>query len=258
MQPQKQMAASHAEADDDDDDTDSSSSSGSSSRSSHASSDGGCLLKLQLHATALQREEILRAITLQREAFNFAADLVQKYQARVCWRSLRTAWLGWKKDTNYYAVRAGGFPLRIDTCGIRAFIRKWRSKKQKMKKKKKAHASAAVMKNPKRLIRETLMLEHAVDCKAHVKAFFPVPYTGTRARCLIRIPDLPFRQYHHKHKDLQYFCLEVEQSAIVERLLEEGAVGGDLRIVWHKPNDTFHVLYSSPLPPPPCGGSCRQ
>jgi hypothetical protein len=199
-------------------------------------------VKLLLLPNAIQREELIRAMAVQREAFNFAAELVHKHEARVCWRALRTAWLGWKKESGgvqQWIVDAG-FPLRVDTCGIRAFIRT----RAAAEKRSKTTTLRGVIRDPKRLVEETLMLEHAVDGKAKIRSFFPVPYTDCSecSLCLLRLADLPFRQYHHRvHADLQYFLFKAK-AELVERLVCAGHVDYDVQIVWNKRKDTFHVL----------------
>jgi hypothetical protein len=205
-------------------------------------------VKLLLLPNAIQREELIRAIAVQREAFNFAAELVHKHEARVCWRALRTAWLGWKKEikesggVQQWIVDAG-FPLRVDTCGIRAFIR---TRAAAEKRQKKLSKQKGLIRDPKRLVEETLMLEHAVDGKAEIRSFFPVPYIACSecALCLLRLADLPFRQYHHRvHADLQYFLFKAK-AELVERLVCAGHVNYDVQIVWNKRKDTFHVLFA--------------
>lgn len=221
----------------------------------------GPIIKIRMFPTQIQRDELLKAFAVQREAFNFAADLVQKHDARPNWLYIRTAWLGWKKEIKDNKVEGvekfkwileAGFPPRIDACGIRELIKKRKETMSKKIKKPKTEAKseqAFIKKDPKRLIQENLILEHSIDGKAHIQCFFPMPYTSNKledALCLFRMIDLPFRKYHSKYTDLQYFILE-NKSEVIQRLVDSECVDADLEIIWNKRTDQFHLCYSVPL-----------
>lgn len=210
--------------------------------------------KVRLRLNPEQRSEIIKAIAVQRAAFNFAADLVNNYGAEPSFYSLRAAWFGWKQE-----IRDNAFPgaekhkwlldaqcnTRVDARGIRAFTMAACKEKEKAKKKGKA-ASRVRFRNTKKLISEVLVLEKA-STGGPLQRFLPVPYVSRKghAACVVKLGGVQFSQ--HTSKDLQYLLLE-DTPKVIAQLVQEKNPLFDASIIWNKRLDSFHLSYVFELP----------
>ena len=211
-------------------------------------------LHIRLRLTAQQREQVILAIAVQRAAFNFAAELVNRYNAMPFANKLRDAWFGWKADVRsnrfgdshlYRYIVNAGTHTKIDAQGIRQFADAHKAGRAKAQAEGKNPNSAPPprFRSARKLLRETLVLEKG-STGGPLLRFLRVPYVERKQRglCLVKIGGDQFRG-----DGLGYFLLE-DKVEVIERLVCEGSPKFDGKLTWDKRIGAFHLIYLYELP----------
>ncbi len=146
-----------------------------------------------------QREQVILAIAVQRAAFNFAVEMVTKYNAMPFTDKLRDAWCGWKEeirsnsfgDSHLYRYTVDAKThTKIDAQGIRQFVHAYKAGRKKAEKEGKSASSAPLpgFRSARKLLRETLYLEKGSNAGPLLR-FLPVPYVERKQHglCLVKI-----------------------------------------------------------------------
>jgi transposase len=203
-----------------------------------------------------QREQVILAIAVQRAAFNFAAELVNRYNAMPFANKLRDAWFDWKAgvrsnrfgDSHLYRyIVNAGTHTKIDAQGIRQFADAHKAGRAKAQAEGRNPNSAPPprFRSARKLLRETLILEKGAT-GGPLRHFLPVPYVERKQRglCLVKIGG---DQFTLAGNGLGYFLLE-DKVEVIERLVREGSPRFDGKITWDKRIGAFHLVYLYELP----------
>ena len=213
-------------------------------------------MHVRLRLTTDQRRQVILAIAVQRAAFNFAAELVNKYGARPYFQKLRDAWFGWKEDARMnrfgdsqryrYIVNAQTH-TKIDAQGIRQWVHAYEAGREAAKAAGRSPNTAAPpgFRSARKLLKETLGLEKA-STGGPLLRFLPVPYVQRKQHglCLVKLGGDIFKDTEGR---FGYFLLE-DKVDVIERLVQEGSPRFDNRLTWDKRLGAFHLVYTYELP----------
>ena len=211
---------------------------------------------IRLRLTTQQRKQVILAIAVQRAAFNFAAELVNKYNAMPFADKIRDTWFDWKAEVRsnsfgdshlYRYIVNAQTHTKIDAQGIRQFMHAYKAGQEKAKLAGKSPSSAPPprFRNSRKLLKETLFLEKG-STGGPLLRFLPVPYVERKKRglCLVKIGG---DQFTKAGGGLSYFLLE-DKVDIIERLVSEGTPRFDGKLAWDKRIGAFHLIYTYELP----------
>jgi hypothetical protein len=214
-----------------------------------------CHIRLRL--TTQQRKEVILAIAVQRAAFNFAAELVNKYNAMPRANKIRQAWFDWKAEVRsnrfgdshlYRYIANAQTHTKIDAQGIRQFVKAYEAGQTKAEAEGKNRNSAPPprFRSARKLLRETLGLEKGATGGPLLR-FLPVPYVERKQHglCLVQIGGDQFTKANDSA--LKYFLLE-DKVDVIERLVSEQTPCHDGKLTWDKRIGAFHFIYTYELP----------
>lgn len=208
-------------------------------------------MHIRLRLRGSQRKQLIKAIAVQRTAFNFAADLVNNYKAFARMDKLRDAWNGWKEDVANNAfgdshlhrwLVTSGVHCKIEAQGIRQMVKAFESEREHALKDRRA-ARPIRFRSARKKLKETLILEKGATAGPLLR-FLPVPYVlrHNRALCIVKIGGDQFTK-----TKTGYFLLE-DKPETIERLVTESSPRFDGKIVWDKRIGSFHLIYTYELP----------
>ena len=213
-------------------------------------------LHIRARLTKQQSKQAILAIAVQRAAFNFAAELVNKYKAMPYANKLRDAWSGWKTEVRsnsfgdshlYRYIVNAQTHTKVEAQGIRDFVKAYKAGQAKAQKQGKSPSSAPPprFRNTRKLLWETLVLEKG-STGGPLRRFLPVPYVERKKRglCLVKIGG---DQFTKASGGLCYFLLE-DKVDVIERLVSEGTPLFDGKLKWDKRIGAFHLIYTYELP----------
>ena len=200
---------------------------------------------------------MILAIAVQRAAFNFAVEMVTKYNAMPFADKLRDAWCGWKEEIRsnsfgdshlYRYIINAKTHTKIDAQGIRQFMHACKAGRKKAEAEGKKPSSAPLphFRSARKLLRETLNLEKGATGGPLLR-FLPVPYVERKQHglCLVQIGGDHFTKANDK--GLKYFLLE-DKVDVIERLVSEKSPLFDGKLTWDKRIGAFHFIYTYELP----------
>ena len=204
-----------------------------------------------------QREQVILATAVQRAAFNFAVEMVTKYNAMPFADKLRDAWCGWKEEIRsnsfgdshlYRYILNAKTHTKIDAQGIRQFVHAYKAGRKKAVKEGKSASSAPLpgFRSARKLLRETLYLEKGSNGGPLLR-FLPIPYVERKQHglCLVQIGGDQFTKA--EDSGLKYFLLE-DKVDVIEHLVSEGTPRFDGKLTWDKRIGAFHFIYTYELP----------
>jgi len=204
-----------------------------------------------------QREQVILATAVQRAAFNFAVEMVTKYNAMPFADKLRDAWCGWKEEIRsnsfgdshlYRYIVDAKTHTKIDAQGIRQFVHAYKAGRKKAEAEGKNPSSAPLpgFRSARKLRRETLYLEKGSNA-GPLRRFLPVPYVERKQHglCLVQIGGDQFTKA--EDSGLKYFLLE-DKVEVIEHLVSEGTPRFDGKLTWDKRIGAFHFIYTYELP----------
>jgi transposase len=211
-------------------------------------------MKIRLRLTASQRKEVIKAIAMQRAAYNFANDLVRNYGAHAKMDKLRDAWFGWKDEIRnnrfgdsheHRFLTNSGVHNKIEAQGIRQLEHAYKSAWEKKKKARASDSGDFVIhfRSARKSLRETLILEKGSNAGPLLR-FLPLPYVQRKghAQCLVKIGGDQFTK-----SGSCYFLLE-DKPHVIERLVNEKIPLHDGKIIWDKRIGSFHFVYTYEIP----------
>lgn len=212
---------------------------------------------IRLRLNAEQRKQVILAIAVQRAAFNFAVEMVNKYNAMPYAEKLRDVWFDWKAEVRsnsfgdshlYRYIVDAGTHTKIDAQGIRSFANAHKTGREKAIKEGKPASSAPPprFRSARKLLRETLILEKYATGGPLVR-FLPVPYVERKQHglCLVQIGGDQFTKANDK--GLKFFLLE-DKVDVIERLVREGRPRFDGKLTWDKRIGAFYLIHMHELP----------
>ena len=211
---------------------------------------------IRLRLTTLQRKQVILAIAVQRAAFNFAAELVNKYKAMPFFNKLRDAWFGWKEDVRanrfgdshrYRYIVDARTHTKIDAQGIKQWVHAYEAGREAAKADGRPPSTAEPpgFRSARKLLKETLNLEKG-GTGGPILRFLPVPYVERKQHglCLVKLGGDNFKD---EKGCFGYFLLE-DKVDVIERLVREGAPMCDGKITWNKRIGSFHYVHTYELP----------
>lgn len=208
-------------------------------------------MRIRLRLRSNQKKEVIKAIAVQRRAFNFAVDMVHNYGASAKMDKIRDAWNGWKEelkknafgDTHIHKwLTTSGVHSKIEAQGIRQMVNAFHSERQHAFKDKRP-ARPIRFRSERKKLKETLILEKGSTAGPLLR-FLPVPYVlrHNRALCLVKIGGDQFTKTR-----LGYFLME-DKPDIIEKLVAESCPRFDGKIIWDKHVGSFHFIYTYEIP----------
>ena len=208
-------------------------------------------MHIRLRLRANQKKQLIKAIAVQRTAFNFAADLVGSYRAFARMDKLRDAWNGWKEDVANNAfgdshlhrwLTTSGVHCKIEAQGIRQMVKAFESEREHAFKDHR-EARPIRFRSARKKLKETLILEKGSTAGPLLR-FLPVPYVlkNNRALCIVKMGGDQFTKTKSG-----YFLLE-DKPTIIEKLVTESSPRFDGKIVWDKRVGSFHFVYTYEIP----------
>jgi hypothetical protein len=208
-------------------------------------------MHIRLRLRADQRRKVIKAIAVQRTAFNFAVDLVRNYHAFAKMDKLRDAWNGWKKDVANNAfgdshlhrwLTTSGVHTKIETQGIRQMVKAYESEREHAAVENRA-ARPIHFRSARKKLKETLILEKGAT-GGPLRHFLPVPYVlkNNRALCIVQIGGDQFTKTNSG-----YLLLE-DKPEIIDKLVAESSPRFDGKIMWDKRVGSFHFIYTYEIP----------
>ena len=201
-------------------------------------------MHIRLRLRGSQKEEVIRFISIQRAAFNFAAERVLLAGDSACFGKLRASWNAWKKDVKnnafgtahrYRHIAQSGVHTKIEAQGIRAYTKAVKSGRELAKKTKQPFRPVRFRSARKRK-RETLLVEKG-RTGGPMRRFLPVPYVEQNGRglCVVQMGK-------------EAFYLMEDKVSTIERLVQEREPVYDGKIIWDKRVGSFHFVYTYRLP----------
>lgn len=201
-------------------------------------------MHIRLRLRGFQQRGVIWKITMQRAAFNYAAERVFLAGESACFGKLRDDWNKWKRDIKnnafgaahkYRHIAESNMHTKIEAQGIRAYTSAVKSGREKAKKNNTPFFPVK-FRSAKKLRRETLVLEKG-STAGPLRRFLPVPYIERNGRglCLVQIG-----------RD-EYYLME-DKVATIERLVQERNPLHDGKIMWNKRTGSFHFIYTYSLP----------
>ena len=208
-------------------------------------------MHIRLRLTSGQRREVIKARAVQRNAYNFAVDLVRNYKANAFMDKLRDAWNGWKADVaqNRFGdshvhrwLTTSGVHTKIEAQGISMMAKAYKSEYEHAKVDRRAPRPIRFQ-STRKSPTETLILEKGSTGGPFVR-FLPVPYIlkNRRALCVVYIGGNNFSKNNE-----QYLLLE-DREETIERLVAEREPLFEGKIKWNKRLNTFHLIYLYEIP----------